>query len=208
MKQPEPMKPALWQELDEFIDVEGLRSLGPAITERLRTLEERFPDWPRRFSIESNRDHAATTRPKTLYLTRSRRNGSFKKWLRDYESWKPTRAAPHFEDLMAFIRTLPFERTSRIFLIFDDQALSTPAHVDHPPSRRRPEFIWLRPTLHKRFFLQAGPSAERSYLEGHSVWFDSGRVFHGVEGREGFALSIRIDGEFTHPFRRQLGWAK
>lgn len=198
------LSPELWVSLDSYIDTAGLRALDEPLTTRLRALCGRHPRWRSRFSIRSTRGQASETKPRTLYLTH--KPGRYEEQMRDQHGWKPTPAARMFEDLLAFIATLPFQHTGRIMVIFDDTGLSTPAHADHDDPRWRQEFIWLRPNLVKRLFLQTRNRERMAYLEGYSAWFDTHRALHGVEGREGFAMSIRVDGEFTPELRAALGW--
>lgn len=196
----------LWTSLDEFIDVERLCAMDESLTQRLWSLSAQYPVWPSRFVTWYTQHLQKEAKPKALYLTDKPNCRTYSEQMRDQRGFAPTKEAAFFKDVFAFIETLPFEYTGRVLIIFDEDGLDTPAHVDHTDPTWRQEFIWFRPNLHKQFYVVDNQSNAKVYVDSYSAWFDTGKIRHGVDGRDGFAISIRVDGAFTPEFRRGLGW--
>jgi len=193
-----------YKSFDEFIDVDWLRSLDRYIEERIerriRTEQDhKFYTGPYRLSP------AVADRPgsRMIYLARSGMPDDYFDLDRT-ELWQPTEAAEEFAELMQFIATLPFERTGRMLIMYDDCPREVPAHRDHVETGVLHEFIWLRTNLRKKFYMLNYTTGEKVYVDGHSAWFDTVNQFHGCEGCDGLSFSIRIDGVFTEEFRSRI----
>jgi hypothetical protein len=120
------------------------------------------------------------------------------------EQWRPSGDAAEFSELMDFIATLPFAATGRMLIMYDPAGRPVTAHRDHDSQDLCHEFVWLRTNLDKPFFLLNPETGEKSYVRGHSAWFDTVNQYHGADGTGGLSWSIRIDGRFTDAFRAQM----
>ena len=105
---------------------------------------------------------------------------------------------------MEFIETLPFERTGRMLIIYDDKGLEVPAHRDHLETEVCHEFIWFRTNLTKPFYMLNHQTGEKLYVTSYSAWFDTVNQFHGSDPVPGLSFSIRVDGIFNDAFRKQI----
>lgn len=79
-------------------------------------------------------------------------------------------------------------------------------HVDMEEPDKPCDFIWLRTSLSKSFFIQPYRDcepAERSYVNGYVVWFNPG-MWHCAGMTEHYAFSFRVDGVFEPAFRERL----
>jgi hypothetical protein len=47
-------------------------------------------------------------------------------------------------------------------------------------------------------------TGEKSYVRGHSAWFDTVNQYHGADGTGQLSWSIRVDGRFTDAFRAKM----
>jgi hypothetical protein len=120
------------------------------------------------------------------------------------EFWKETEAAQEFSEVMAFVRTLPFQSTGRIMIMYDLNGKAVTAHRDHPKTEVCNEFIWFRLNPIKPLYMMDSTTGERKYVEGHSAWFDTVNQFHGVDAAEGLSISLRVDGTFTDELRARI----
>src|SRR3990170_8107117 len=120
------------------------------------------------------------------------------------ENWHPSEEVGEFSELMDFIATLPFAGTGRMLIMYDAEGRAVTAHRDHDSQDLCHEFIWLRTNLDKPFYMLNPDTGEKSYVRGHSAWFDTVNQYHGADGTGGLSWSIRIDGRFTDEFRAQM----
>lgn len=194
-----------YKSFDEFIDVERLRSLDGYITERIERHIETEKD---EFFLNIHRlDADAPYQPgvREIWLTRTKPSAPHNYLDLDRaELWEQSEAADEFALLMNFIRTLPFETTGRMLVIYDATGKAVPAHRDHLDSEVCNEFVWFRTNLRKPFYVLNQRSGEKKYIESHSAWFDAVNQYHGSESVEGLSFSIRVDGKFTDEFRRLI----
>ncbi|HEY0429993.1 MAG TPA: hypothetical protein VGC76_19570 [Pyrinomonadaceae bacterium] len=193
-----------YKSLDEFIDVERLRALDGYITQRLKRRLAAQGDY-KFYTGPYKLDNSIPDRPgsRMIYLAYSEKPDSYFD-LDNTELWHPTEAANEFALLMDFIRTLPFEATGRMLIMYDNVRRQVPAHRDHVETDILHEFIWFRTNLKKPFYMLNHETGEKKYIEGYSAWFDSVNQFHGSEAIDGLSFSIRVDGRFTDEFRKQI----
>jgi hypothetical protein len=120
------------------------------------------------------------------------------------EHWHASDEAAEFAELMNFITTLPFAATARMLIMYDPDGRAVTAHRDHDSVDLCHEFMWLRTSCSKPFYLLNPETGERRYVTGHSAWFDTVNQYHGADATGALAWSIRVDGRFTADFRRQI----
>jgi hypothetical protein len=193
-----------YKDLDPFIDVGRLKSLDGCIREGLlrRMAQARdlaFYTGP--FLLDGRAPHLPGSR--LVYLAQSEREQDYYDLDRT-ELWHPTADAEEFAELSAFIRTLPFESTGRIIIMYDDGGRAVPAHRDHDSQELCHEFIWFRTNMAKPFYMLDPKGGEKLYVRSHSAWFDTVNQFHGADASDGLSFSIRVDGRFAEEFRRQI----
>jgi hypothetical protein len=192
-----------YKSLDEFIDVERLKSLDGYVAERImRRIGKRQEDY---FLNLHRLDAAAPETPgsREVWLTRTKTGVPYNYLDLDKpELWAPSAEADEFTELMDFITTLPFESTGRILIIYDDAGTEVPAHRDHLHTDICHEFVWFRTNLRKPFYLLNHRTGKKLYVGSYSAWFDTVNQFHGSDPGEGLTFSIRVDGRFTEEFRR------
>jgi hypothetical protein len=193
-----------YKSLDEFIDVERLKSLDSYITEGiLRHAREhediRFYTGPHK--LESDAPHLPGSR--MIYLAKSERPDSYFD-LDQTSLWHPAPAAEEFPELMDFIGTLPFKATGRMLIMYDEVGRAVTAHRDHDQAATCHDFVWFRTNLGKPFYMLNHRTGEKRYVESYSAWFDSVNQFHGSDAQPGLSFSIRVDGVFTDEFRRRI----
>lgn len=197
-----------YKSLDPFIDVERLKALDPYVRSRIdkRRFAERdqsFYTGP--FLLRSTEAERPGTR--MIYLSRSTRPDDYYD-LDKGELWEPSEDAEEFAELMAFIATLPFKKTARMLIMYDDVPRPVSAHKDHDSTDLCHEFIWFRTNLDKPFYMLNPDTGEKKYVESHSAWFDTVNQFHGGDGREGLTFSIRVDGVFDDDFRTKIPFSE
>ena len=194
-----------YKSLDEFIDVERLKSLdGPVREGIVRHIGRRKEDY---FLNLHRLDAAAPETPgsREVWLTRTKPGVPYDYFDLDKpELWTRMPEADEFPELMEFIKTLPFETTGRMLIIYDDAGTEVPAHRDHMDANLCHEFVWFRTNLTKPFYVLNHRTGEKLYVESYSAWFDSVNQFHGSDPAAGLSFSIRVDGRFTEEFRRRI----
>ena len=191
-------------DLDSVIDVARLKSLDGYIRERLarRLAAEadlRFYTGP----FVLNADAPTLPGSRMVYLSKTDKPDDYYD-LDRCEHWRPSDDAAEFSELMDFIATLPFAATGRMLIMYDPAGRPVTAHRDHDSQDLCHEFVWLRTNLDKPFFLLNPETGEKSYVCGHSAWFDTVNQYHGADGTGELAWSIRIDGRFTDVFRARM----
>jgi hypothetical protein len=194
-------------DLDAHIDVARLKSLDGYLRERLERRIESARDL-QFYTGPFLLDGRAPDRPgpRMVYLSHSSRGHGLETYydLDDISVWRPSEEAAEFSELMDFIATLPFAATGRMLIIYDDSGREVPAHRDHDSEELCHEFIWLRTSFDKPFYMLDPRTGEKLYVEGHSAWFDTVNQFHGAEATGGLSFSIRIDGRFSDSFRSRI----
>ena len=191
-------------DLDPMIDLARIKGLDGYIRERL---ERRLAD---------ERDLAFYTGPfvlaggaptlpgsKLISLSRSDRPEEYYD-LDSSERWSASEESAQFPELMEFIATLPFAATARMLIMYDPEGRAVTAHRDHDSIDLCHEFMWLRTNLDKPFYVLDPDTGDRSYIAGHSAWFDTVNQYHGADATGELAWSIRIDGRFTDEFRAAI----
>jgi hypothetical protein len=204
----EPLDPRIrypsYVSIDPFVEVERLKALDGYLRSRIeRRLTE---EGDRRFYTGPfllNPDEADRPGTRMIHLSRSKRPPDYYD-LNKPDVWEPTEEAGEFSALMDFIATLPFERTARMMIIYDDVARPVSAHRDHDSTDLLHEFVWFRTNLDKPFYMLEPGTGERSYVRSYCAWFDTVNQFHGADGAEGLTWSLRVDGEFTEAFRSHM----
>jgi hypothetical protein len=193
-----------YKSFDDLIDVERLRSLDGYVTQRVKRHllaqnDLKFYTGPYRLD-RSNPDHPGS---RMIYLAYSELPDSYFD-LDKTELWRPTIHAQEFSLLMDFIKTLPFQATGRMLIMYDDVPRDIPAHRDHIETEVCHEFLWFRTNLKKPFYMLNHKTGEKKYVETYSAWFDSVNQYHGCDPYEGLSISIRVDGKFTDEFREKI----
>jgi hypothetical protein len=193
-----------YKSFDDFIDVDRLRSLDGYMTQRIKRHMQANED-VRFYTGPYCLEKSAPNRPgsRMIYLAFSERPDSYFD-LDKTELWHPTIYATEFALLTDFIRTLPFQATGRMMIIYDNALREIPAHRDHIETNICHEFLWFRTNLKKPFYMLNHKTNEKKYVEGYSIWFDSVNQYHGSEGYDGLSFSIRVDGKFTDEFRARI----
>ncbi len=191
-------------DLDEFIDVERLKSLDHFVLDRIRLRPDvsgdlKFYTGP--FLHDSL--SASVPGPRMVHLSQSREPDDYYNLDRP-DLWEPTAAAAEFAPLMEFIATLPFAATGRMLIIYDVSGRAVSAHRDHDSADLCHEFIWFRTNLDKPFFMLDPGSNEKVYVRSHSAWFDTVNQYHGADANGQLSISIRVDGIFSDEFRRLI----
>lgn len=191
-------------DLDDFIDVERLKSLDKFVVEMVRRRIGAPADL-KFYTGPFLRDPVAASVPGPcmVYLSKSTAPDDYYNLDRP-ECWAPTEAANEFAPLMEFIATLPFAATGRMLIIYDESGRAVSAHRDHDSADLCHEFIWFRTNLDKPFFMLDPVSNEKVYVRSHSAWFDTVNQFHGADANGQLSISIRVDGIFNDEFRRQI----
>ena len=191
-------------DLDPLIDVARLKALDGYIRGRLerRLAAERdlrFYTGP--FILNDG----APTLPgsRMVYLAKTDKPDDYYD-LDRCENWHPSEEVEEFSELMDFIATLPFAETGRMLIMYDAEGRAVTAHRDHDSQDLCHEFFWLRTNLDKPFYLLNPDTGEKSYVRGHSAWFDTVNQYHGADATGELSWSIRIDGRFTDAFRAQM----
>ena len=193
-----------YKSFDEFIDVERLKSLDGYVTEKVRRhvdAQEDYQFYTGPFTLEEK----SPVRPGTrmIYLSQSRLPDSYYDLDRT-ELWEPTAAAREFSELMSFIRTLPFEATGRMLIMYDSVPRPVTPHRDHDVTEVCHEFVWFRTNLSKPFYMLNHRTGEKQYVESYSAWFDTVNQYHGSDPCDGLSFSVRVDGRFTEEFRKLI----
>jgi hypothetical protein len=193
-----------YKNLDSFIDVDRLRSLDGYIRERLerrlRTAKDlAFYTGP--FLLDGRDPHLPGSR--LVYLAQSEREQNYYDLDRS-DLWHPTADADEFSELMDFIRTLPFEATGRMIIMYDDSGRAVSAHRDHDSTDLCHEFVWFRTNLEKPFYMLNPDTGDMSYVAAHAAWFDTVNQYHGADATGELSFSIRVDGRFCEAFRQHI----
>ena len=194
-----------YKSLDEFIDVDRLRSFDGYITARIKRHIAARQDsyFLNQHRLDARTPYAPGVRE--IWLTRTPPGTPY-----DYldldrpELWRPTEAAEEFSELTDFLATLPFKATGRMLIIYDDSGAEVPAHRDHLNTDVCHHFVWLRTNRRKPFYTLNHETGEKLYVSSYSAWFDTVNQFHGSDAAEGLTFSVRVDGTFADDFLRLI----
>lgn len=203
-----PVDPAIsypsYVSFDEFIDLERLRSLDGYITQKIKRRLASEAD-PQFYTGPYTLAGSAAGQPgsRMIYLAQSAEPDSYFD-LDKTDIWHPTEHANEFAMLMEFIGTLPFKATGRILIMYDNAPREVPPHRDHVETDICHEFLWFRTNLRKPFYMLNQQTGEKAYVDTYTAWFDSVNQYHGSDGCDGLAFSIRVDGKFTDEFRKTI----
>jgi hypothetical protein len=192
--------------MDRFIDLDELLSLDQYLIEQIdRWRAELSKDsFVNMYRLERDTPYRPGVSEIWLSRTRDGLSAEYLDRVGEPDAWEPTEAAEKMPRLMDFIRKLPFERTGRMIIIFDDTGKSVPAHRDHLDQATCSEFIWFRTNTNKRLYLLDSENGERTDVESYSAWFDTVNQYHGVDATPGLSFSFRVDGTFTDELRMQI----
>ena len=193
-----------YKSFDEFIDLERLKSLDGYISQKIEHYikSQREAYFLNAYRLDESTPHQPGARE--IWLSKPESEDADYDDLNNAALWMRTKDAENFPLLMEFIDTLPFKKTGRILIIYDDVPRPVPAHRDHLETDICYEFVWLRTTLKKPLYMLNHKTNEKLYVESYTAWFDSVNQFHGVDPVEGLSFSIRIDGVFNDEFRERI----
>src|SRR5436190_5682497 len=120
-----------YKSFDELINVERLRSLDGYLTQRIKRHLQMSDDL-KFYTGPYRLEPTAPERPglRMIYLAYSELPDSYYD-LDKTELWHPTMHANEFAMLMDFIKTLPFQATGRMLIMYDTGPRQVPAHRDH-----------------------------------------------------------------------------
>lgn len=204
----EPVDPRIvypsYKSLDAFVDVERLRALDGYVVERVRRCLaqqplEPFDTGPLKLNPFGSRNPGS----RLIRLTNTEGPSSYFD-LETTDVWRPTPEAELFSELMDFVATLPFEKTTRIIVMCDERGREVTMHRDHANTEHLHEFVWFRTNLSKPFYVTDRRRSRRIYVESHTAWFDTVNQFHGADAVDRLTISLRVDGRFTEAFRAQI----
>jgi hypothetical protein len=189
---------------DEFIDVDRLRALDGYITQKIRRRLASEAD-PKFYTGPYTLNTSEAGRPgsRMIYLAQSEMPDSYFDLDRT-ELWRPTEHANEFALLMDFIRSLPFKATGRMMIMYDDVPRAVTPHRDHVDTDICHEFLWFRTNMRKPFYMLNRQTGEKRYIDTYTAWFDSVNQYHGSDGCDSLAFSIRVDGKFTDEFKAKI----
>src|SRR5579864_4171879 len=192
-----------YKSFDEFIDVERLKSLDQYITDKIerhiRTHDVPFDAGFMTLKANSPRQPGS----RVISLSSHKGDNRYQD-LDNPDLWERDKAADEFPLLMDFISTLPFQRTARMMIMYDDTCKPVTPHRDHVATNVCHEFIWFRTNLRKPFYMLNNKTNERLYVDSYSAWFDSVNQFHGADAQDGLSVSLRVDGIFSDEFRKRI----
>ena len=197
-----------YKSLDDFIDVEWLKSLDGHIRQRLErrlSAPEDLAFYTGPFTLEA--DAPVLPGSRLVYLSRSKREENYYDLDRP-DIWEQGEDAAEFSELMHFIATLPFKATGRMIIMYDSSGRAVTAHRDHDSADLCHEYIWFRTNFAKPFYMLNPESGEKLYVRSHSAWFDTVNQYHGADASSGLTFSIRVDGVFTDEFRSRIPFPK
>lgn len=195
-----------YKSMDEFINIERLKSLDSIITQFIKNYLSDMPKENRNFRIGPYPLKIWQPRLTDAYLVKLRENKSNEKYnyydLNKTEKWGWAYYAEQLPEVVEFIKTLPFKSLGRVMLIFDNGEASITPHRDHTLSHECHEFIWFNSNKKKKFYVSH--SGVKKYITNYSAWFDTVNQFHGADPAGELNYSIRVDGIFTDEFRKQI----
>jgi len=143
----------------------------------------------------------------TINITKLKQNVPHVSLKHDANYWEP---GENYDLYGFFIDWLNdqhiFETYGRVYGFLNCPYQMDMAHVDMEEPDKPCDFIWLRTSLAKPFFVQPFRDSQndrRQYVKGHVIWFNPG-MYHGAGFTEHYAFSFRIDGVFNRNFRKAI----
>lgn len=201
-----------YKSMDEFIDIERLKSLDSIIMKAIKEYLKNPPDEDYLKSPVAPKDHfyaEITLKPwqpkimKSHVIFLAKHIGKYNYWdTNNPKMWEFTPFAAQLPEVMSFIKTLPFKDTTRILLLFDTGEHSVSPHRDHIRPNVCQEFIWFRTNFNKKFYVYH--AGVKKYISSYSAWFDTVNQFHGAEPAGELNFSIRVDGIFNDELRKLI----
>lgn len=139
---------------------------------------------------------------------------------RDYHSIANPDANPwtensrFFPKVVEWVRKLPFESIGRVLYFVHEHDCDLVKHSDLKHSRdpavryvannpHEAEFVWIRATKDKGFYVYDEATGTKHHVKGYAAWFNSFDV-HGGDPTDNMTYSLRVDGVFQADFRRAL----
>ena len=173
---------ASYRSCDEFIDVQRLRSLDGYLARRIERYVNTKVDDPRLNSACEISLTKTSIHPERAH-------------------WQWTEEALEFTMLMEFIETLPYKSTGRVVITYYDHSCLSPLQTD---PQQVGDFIWFQTNLRKRFYLKSEQTGKKVYIDSYSALFDTANQQLGADVSDSLAFSIRVEGQFTDKFRREI----
>jgi hypothetical protein len=195
-----------YKSFDSVIDLKQLWSLDNFLIDRINRHLKRFKQdyFVNLYRLDEGTPYQPGVREIWLSRTSAGAPTGYLDLVDQADLWEPTEIAGDFGPLMKFIKTLPFKKTGRILIIYDNEGKEVPAHRDHLNPEVCNEFIWFRTNLAKPFYVLNNETGSKKYVDSYSAWFDAVNQYHGSDAAEGLTFSIRVDGIFTDDFREQI----
>ena len=192
-----------YKSLDEFVDVDRLRSLDGFLREAAGLyLAARRGRQFETGELKKGLFSRATPGSTVIDLTEPVRSDQYFD-LDNPDFWTPSESAAEFAPLLEFIDTLPLT-PGRIIIMCDDRGRKVTPHRDHCHLDVLHEFVWFRTNLDKPFYVQDGRSKRRKYVASHTAWFDTANQYHGADATGQLAISVRVDGRFDDALRARI----
>ena len=195
-----------YKSFDEFIDTSRLRSLDSFITEKINNhiRQRREEYFVNLYRLSAETPYQPGVREIWLSRPRVGLPADYLDLIDRADVWETTENALEFDELMAFIETLPFASRGRMLIVYDDAGKIVPAHRDHLDTDICHEFVWFRTNFRKPLYMLNPQTSEQEYVASYSAWFDSVNQYHGCDAIEGLSFSVRVDGKFTDEFRKLI----
>lgn len=148
----------------------------------------------------------------TVYLKKPNGRDYYSIAKPDSNPW--TDNATHFPELVKWIKELPFQDIGRALFFIHEHDCDLVMHSDlkyaKEPGQKykadqpyESEFVWIRSTPDKSFYVFNENTGEKHYVKGNSAWFNSYDL-HGGDREKVMTFSLRVDGKFTDEFRQKL----
>ena len=193
-----------YKSMDEFIDTKQLKAIDQEVTQFIESYLMTEQANTRHFETGEITQFPWQSKVTKSYVVQLTRHATEYDYLdiNKPELWNLTKYAKQVPLLMAFIRTLPFEKTARIMIIFDKGGHGVTAHRDHSIQDLCHEFIWFRTNFNKRFYVYH--NKQKKYIESYSAWFDTVNQLHGSDPAQTLNFSIRVDGIFNEEMQKKI----
>ena len=133
-------------------------------------------------------------------IFRFRKSTSYANYDRAAESYDAT-YYHLFPKLQEFVKRLPMSEIGRVSGFVSEPGIAGVLHKDHPQDHALKEFIWVRLSADKKFFVYDGA---KTYIESTAAFFNV-LDFHGADAPTRLTFSIRVDGRFTPELREAIG---
>lgn len=137
----------------------------------------------------------------------------FKGWRSNVNHRELTPITEHFSTLIQWIDSLVtdniFSNIGRAYLIAIESNGYSFEHRDPPldpdvDASVFPEFIHIRPSIDRPFYVYDSESKQKHYINSRIGWWND-RDIHGGEPAGAPSYAVRIDGIFSDNFRKRIG---